>query len=182
MQLALAADRSHTGVFSLDAKQWFQSFPATQESSLFARLAESLSIESVELRDRGRIRAELDAADPAERPARLASAIADEIRSVLRSTEPLAHDQAMESLGLDSLMALELRNRLEASLGITLPAALIWAYPTISGLAGALCERMGYVSTPTPPTKAASGLGARAQQRALARRGATQRRRKGQEE
>ena len=50
----------------------------------------------------------------------------------------------MESLGLDSLMALELRNRLEASLGITLPVALVWAYPTISGLAGALCERMGY--------------------------------------
>ena len=50
----------------------------------------------------------------------------------------------MESLGLDSLMALELRNRLEASLGITLPAALVWAYPTISALAEALCERMGY--------------------------------------
>ena len=85
----------------------------------------------------------------AERPARLASAIADEIRAVLRSTEPLDHDQAMESLGLDSLMALELRNRLEASLGITLPVALVWAYPTISGLAGALCERMGYA----PPTE-----------------------------
>jgi phthiocerol/phenolphthiocerol synthesis type-I polyketide synthase C len=177
--LALAADRSHTGVFSLDAKQWFQSFPATRESSLFARLAESQKVESIS--DRGRIRAELDAADPSERSDRLASAIADEIRSVLRSTEPLGHDQAMESLGLDSLMALELRNRLEASLGITLPAALIWAYPTISGLAGAVCERMGYESTPTTPTKATSGLGARAQQRALARRGATQRRRKGPE-
>ena len=81
---------------------------------------------------------------PAERPARLASAIADEIQAVLRSTEPIDHDQPMESLGLDSLMALELRNRLEASLGITLPAALVWAYPTISALAGALCERMGY--------------------------------------
>ncbi|CAN5255958.1 phthiocerol type I polyketide synthase PpsC [soil metagenome] len=192
MELVLAADRSHTGVFSLDARQWFQSFPATQESSLFARLAESVTVESADVADRGRIRAELDTTAPAERPARLASAIADEIRSVLRSTEPLSHDQAMESLGLDSLMALELRNRLEASLAITLPAALIWAYPTISGLAGALCERMGYattaVSAPGPDGapietsgKAASGLGARAQQRALARRGAVQRRRKGPE-
>jgi phthiocerol/phenolphthiocerol synthesis type-I polyketide synthase C len=41
-------------------------------------------------------------------------------------------------------MALELRNRLEATLGITLPVALVWAYPTIAGLASALCERMGY--------------------------------------
>ena len=47
--------------------------------------------------------------------------IADEIRAVLRSTQPIDRDQAMESLGLDSLMALELRNRLEDSLGVTLP-------------------------------------------------------------
>jgi phthiocerol/phenolphthiocerol synthesis type-I polyketide synthase C len=133
---------------------------------------------AIERGDGGRIRAELDATDPAERTARLASAIADEIRVVLRSTEPLQHDQAMESLGLDSLMALELRNRLEANLGIKLPAALIWAYPTISALAGALCDRMGYESTATVAA-AAPGLGARAQQRALARQGARQRRPKG---
>ncbi|WP_373194048.1 acyl carrier protein, partial [Mycobacterium marinum] len=59
-------------------------------------------------------------------------------------TEPIDVDRPMESLGLDSLMALELRNRLEASLGTTLPAALVWAYPTITDLAGALCERLGY--------------------------------------
>ena len=41
-------------------------------------------------------------------------------------------------------MALELRNRLESSLGTTLPVALVWAYPTITDLAGALCERLGY--------------------------------------
>jgi phthiocerol/phenolphthiocerol synthesis type-I polyketide synthase C len=79
-----------------------------------------------------------------ERPARVASTIADEIRAVLRSSDPIDHREAMTSLGLDSLMALELRNRLESSLGITLPAALVWAYPTISDLAGALCERMGF--------------------------------------
>ncbi|MBV8347679.1 MAG: SDR family NAD(P)-dependent oxidoreductase, partial [Mycolicibacterium sp.] len=141
MQQVLAADRCRTGVFSLDARQWFQSFPAAEESSLFAGLAESATTQR---RDGGRIRAELDAAEPAERPARLALAIATEIQGVRRSTEPLDYDQPMESLGLDSLMGLELRNRLETNLGITLPVALVWAYPTISALAGALCERMGY--------------------------------------
>jgi phthiocerol/phenolphthiocerol synthesis type-I polyketide synthase C len=47
-------------------------------------------------------------------------------------------------------MGLELRNRLEASLGITLPVALVWAYPTISDLATVLCERMDYA----PPAAA----------------------------
>jgi len=140
MQLALTADRARTGVFSLDARQWFQSFPAAAGSSLFAKLHES----TVERRGGGAIRAELDATDAGERPRRLAAAIAGEIRAVLRSTEPIDPDRPLESLGLDSLMGLELRNRLESSLGTTLPAALVWAYPTITDLAGALCERLGY--------------------------------------
>jgi phthiocerol/phenolphthiocerol synthesis type-I polyketide synthase C len=141
MQLVLSADRARTGVFSIDARQWFQSFPAAAGSSLFAKLHDSTRPGR---RGGGAIRAELDATDPGERPGRLASAIADEIRAVLRSTEPIDPDRPMESLGLDSLMALELRNRLETSLGTTLPAALVWAYPTITDLAGALCERLGY--------------------------------------
>ncbi|OBH28495.1 polyketide synthase, partial [Mycobacterium sp. E1715] len=140
MQLALSADRARTGVFSLDARQWFQSFPAAAGSSLFANLHDA----TAERRGGGAIRTELDALDAAERPARLATAIADEIRAVLRSTEPIDPGRPMQSLGLDSLMALELRNRLESSLGTTLPAALVWAYPTITDLAGALCERLGY--------------------------------------
>ena len=163
MEMVLGADRARTGMFSLNARQWFQSFPAVAESSLFAGLAESTTI----TRRRGdRIRAELDAVDPGERPTRLASVIADEIRAVLRSTQPLDHDQAMESLGLDSLMALELRNRLEDSVGITLPVALVWAYPTISGLAGALCERMGYESCTNSQQ---TTVGARAATRAVRR-------------
>jgi len=143
MQLALAADRARTGVFSLDARQWFQSFPSAAGSSLFAKLQD---LTTSERRGGGAIRAELDACDAAERPGRLATAIAGEIRAVLRSTEPIDPDRPMESLGLDSLMALELRNRLEASLGTMLPAALVWAYPTITDLAGVLCERLGYAS------------------------------------
>ena len=141
MKLVLSADRACTGVIHLDARQWFQSFPAAGGSSLFAKLHDSTKRER---RGGGAIRAELDASDAAERPGRLAAAIADEIRAVLRSTEPIGHDRPMESLGLDSLMALELRNRLESSLGTTLPAALVWAYPTINDLAGAMCERLGY--------------------------------------
>jgi phthiocerol/phenolphthiocerol synthesis type-I polyketide synthase C len=151
MQLALAADRARTGVFSLDARQWFQAFPAAAGSSLFAKLQD---LSTGERRGGGAIRAELDACDPTERPGRLATTIAGEIRAVLRSTDPIDPDRPMESLGLDSLMALELRNRLEASLGTMLPAALVWAYPTITDLAGALCERLGYAPVAEAETAA----------------------------
>lgn len=143
MQTVLAADRARTGVLSLDTRQWFQSFPAVAGSSLFAKLHDSAALER---RGGSAIRAQLDALEPAERPGRLASVIADEIRGVLRSSDPIDRDRPLETLGLDSLMALELRNRLEASLGITLPVALVWAYPTITDLAVALCERMDYAA------------------------------------
>jgi phthiocerol/phenolphthiocerol synthesis type-I polyketide synthase C len=153
MRQLVLADRARTGVFNLDARQWFQSFPAAQGSSLFAELGKAVSTER---RGGGRVRAELDAAAPAERNGLLAAAIATEIQGVRRSTDPLDHNAPMESLGLDSLMALELRNRLEATLGITLPVALVWAYPTIATLAGALCERMGYEPEEVEPEPALS--------------------------
>lgn len=97
----------------------------------------------------------------------------------------LSPDQSLDpeagffQLGMDSLMSVTLQRRLSASLGIALPAALIYEYPTISSLTDALCERMGYPTADQSPAAARSGLGARAQQRARARQGATANRRKG---
>ncbi|MGO9156827.1 type I polyketide synthase [Mycobacterium sp.] len=183
MQLVLSADRAHTGVFSLDARQWFQSFPAAAGSSLFAKLHDSTRLER---RGGGALRAELDASDAGERPGRLAAAIANEIRAVLRSTEPIGQNWPIESLGLDSLMGLELRNRLEASLDITLPVALVWAHPTITDLAAALCERLDYPQPADTQQNQAPKRGEmvrdRAQQRAAARHEAAMRRKRGQQE
>ena len=44
--------------------------------------------------------------------------------------------------GLDSLMAVEFRNRLETELGLRLPASLAWNYPTIGVLADHLLEQI----------------------------------------
>ncbi|WP_369186056.1 SDR family NAD(P)-dependent oxidoreductase [Streptomyces sp. Y1] len=52
-------------------------------------------------------------------------------------TEPLA------AMGLDSLMSLELRKRLEGSLHTDLPATIGWRFPTIDALVPFLAERMG---------------------------------------
>src|SRR6185295_5175791 len=49
---------------------------------------------------------------------------------------------ALGSLGLDSLMGLEIRNRLEASLGLTLSATMAWTYPTLSALTTHLAQQM----------------------------------------
>ncbi|MFE3557064.1 acyltransferase domain-containing protein [Streptomyces sp. NPDC059193] len=52
-------------------------------------------------------------------------------------------DTPLRSLGIDSLMSLELRNRLEAAFGVELSATLIWNYPTVRDIAPFLAGKAG---------------------------------------
>jgi phthiocerol/phenolphthiocerol synthesis type-I polyketide synthase B len=69
----------------------------------------------------------------------------------LAPTEILDPAAGFFQLGMDSLMSVTLQRSLSASLGITLPAAVIYEYPTISCLTDALCERMGYATAAEIP-------------------------------
>jgi acyl carrier protein len=56
------------------------------------------------------------------------------VAEVLRldSGSAFREDQPLAELGLDSLMALELKNELQVALGITLPANLFFEYPSLN--------------------------------------------------
>jgi NAD(P)-dependent dehydrogenase (short-subunit alcohol dehydrogenase family)/acyl carrier protein len=64
---------------------------------------------------------------------------------------PLDPQRPLQELGLDSLMSIEMRNALGAALGVTLPATLLFDYPTPSALGGYLEG----VLAPTAPEPAA---------------------------
>jgi acyl carrier protein len=53
----------------------------------------------------------------------------------LSAEHPMPGEMPLQQLGLDSLMALELRNLLAQALGSPLKATLLFDYPTIRGLA-----------------------------------------------
>ena len=81
----------------------------------------------------------LNEALPSERVDLLIGYVRDQVAGVLRMTGAagLGPRQRLMDLGIDSLMAVELRNRLASGLdvGRSLPATLMFDYPTIEAIA-----------------------------------------------
>jgi len=73
---------------------------------------------------------------PDDRREFVSSLITEETRHVLglNADEQLAADRGLFEMGLDSLMSVQLKGRLERSIGCQLPATLIFTYPTVHAL------------------------------------------------
>ncbi|MFN3647968.1 MAG: SDR family NAD(P)-dependent oxidoreductase [Armatimonadota bacterium] len=64
---------------------------------------------------------------------------------------PLDPRRSFHDLGLDSLMALEVRNALQEAMGHALPAGLLFDYPTLESLAQFVAEALAPASAPEAP-------------------------------
>jgi acyl carrier protein len=101
----------------------------------------------------------LRAETASQRRSLLESYLREQTAQVLRQAPGrIDPTRAFRSLGLDSLMALELRNRLEAGLGVTLPATVIWNYPNLTALGPHLAERLGLSLDEAGEARECSGL------------------------
>ncbi|WP_435852311.1 SDR family NAD(P)-dependent oxidoreductase [Streptomyces sparsogenes] len=93
----------------------------------------------------------LRAAAPDERGHLLLDLVRTQIAAVLGYSDParIASDRGVMDLGLDSLTAVELRNRLTAATGERFPVATIFNHPTPEALAAHLATR--FTSAPGTP-------------------------------
>ena len=77
------------------------------------------------------------------RRALMEAALKAEVAAVLRmAAARVPADRPLKALGLDSLMALELRNRLERCSGLTLSPTVVWNHPSVNALGAHLAERL----------------------------------------
>jgi NADPH:quinone reductase-like Zn-dependent oxidoreductase/NAD(P)-dependent dehydrogenase (short-subunit alcohol dehydrogenase family) len=108
-------------------------------------LRSSLKRASAASGDTNALRVRLAAlASEAERLAALVELAQGEIAAVLAlpGAASVAAEQPLKELGLDSLMAVELRNRLSGQVGTKLPTTLAFDYPTARAMARLLLEKM----------------------------------------
>ena len=139
---AMAGDRSQIGFVDLDWPAFLAGYgeavPAYLERFRPTALRKPKRAASAPARPSATdIPARLTQAKPEARRALLGELLLAEAAAVLGVGDPTRIDptQALNELGLDSLLALELRNRLSAALGTTQPATLLFNYPSVAALA-----------------------------------------------
>ncbi|MCH0571008.1 SDR family NAD(P)-dependent oxidoreductase [Streptomyces sp. MUM 136J] len=100
-----------------------------------------------------------------ERADRVLALVREETARVLglRAAESVRPEQPLREIGMDSVTAVELRNRLAARLGVRLPATLLFDHPTPARLTGHLLTGVLAARDPAPaarPGPSASTAGA----------------------
>ena len=156
--LLLESTSPRAAVVRLNVRQWTQSHPAMAGHPLLGDLAREGATGAAA----APVRAELLALPPGpERQAHLVAHLRAQIARLLRTdAERVDPRRPLADMGFESLMIVELRNRVENSLGLTLSAALVWGHPTIEALALVLARRLGLDAEPDadPEPQAADPL------------------------
>ena len=137
----LATGATQVVAAALDARRWRASHP-TSAGALLAELAPGGEAATASAPS-NTIVAQLHSATDVERRTLLERYLADQVGQVLRiPSGKVDVERPLRSLGLDSLMSIELRNRLENGLGLWLSATLVFNHPTIVALAAHLEEQL----------------------------------------
>ncbi|ATB32462.1 type I polyketide synthase [Melittangium boletus] len=149
--------RAQVAVMRFDAGAWRQHYPTAARTHLLDELASPQDAATPPPRPTEALRQTLLAAEPGwRRRAQLESHLKAQIAQVLKlSPSRIDARTPLRVLGFDSLMTLELRNRLEASLELKLSATVLWNYPTLEGLVPYLAERMQLSPEPESAPSAA---------------------------
>ncbi|MER5556559.1 type I polyketide synthase [Streptomyces sp. NPDC002793] len=154
----LDGDETTPVVADVDWARFAAAFQVSRPTRLFHEIPEAADAAPSDSADLGEVRtgwARRLAALPAQdRPGPLTELVREETAAVLghASTDPVGARTPFRDLGVDSLTAVELRDRLAARTGLTLPAGLVFDHSRPAVLGEHLAARLGDGGlTPTAP-------------------------------
>jgi amino acid adenylation domain-containing protein/non-ribosomal peptide synthase protein (TIGR01720 family) len=151
----LAGGVAQAGVMSVQWSVLRPLFETLGERPFFALLEDPAAGPAASTPDdsslRAALRAELLALDAPDRHRRLEAFVRDEVAGVLgMPPQQLDLAQPLGAMGFDSIMALELRNRVQSRLSLALPIARLIGGPSPSELVALLLELFAAAAAPAP--------------------------------
>ncbi|HWN62782.1 MAG TPA: beta-ketoacyl reductase, partial [Streptosporangiaceae bacterium] len=135
-QLVMTADPTAV-VADVEPDRFVRAFTSLRPSRLLADLPGYAELSHGDAVQAGGLRQELVGLPAARRSAVVLNLVRARAAEVLGHTGPesVSADRAFRDLGFDSLGSVELRNQLNAMTGLSLPATLVFDYPTPAALA-----------------------------------------------
>jgi len=139
----LRQDAAQVAAVPVDWKQYRQFYSAGSESPLLSQLAsEEAGVEPQAVHP-GENRKALLAAEPAARPQLLRSYLSEQVARVLGlSASRVDVEQPLSNLGLDSLMAVELKNRIAVDLCVNVPMVKFLQGPSVAQAATQILDQL----------------------------------------
>jgi phthiocerol/phenolphthiocerol synthesis type-I polyketide synthase D len=177
LESVLAGDLSRVGVARLRLDRASAAFPEIQQLGYFATLAEELDLDSDD--DDWAGPDALREMDAAEANRVVTTRLGTRVLAVMGYPKgaPIDASQALTELGMDSLMAVRIRNTVRGDFGVEPPVALLLQGASLTDLAADLIRQLGLGEQDN--TESANDVRSRAQQRAASRQRAAARRKVG---
>lgn len=139
--------RPVTGLVRFNLRRWVEFFPTANGLPFFSEIPQDGAADRNAGRTADQMRVRLQNSPPNERIAILARHLFEQVAAVLRlDSSRFEPAVPFQNLGMDSLMAVELRNRIDATVGTKLPATVLFSYTTTIALAEHILESIGLSS------------------------------------
>ncbi|MCP4105682.1 MAG: type I polyketide synthase, partial [Desulfobacteraceae bacterium] len=157
LEQILSFNLTQVGVMSVKWRDFQQQFPSGKVPPLFSDLAEDPKKAHIhdQHQKRGEMARLLTSAPEHERYEILAEYIQKEVAKTLELEDSQLpdYDRDFADMGMDSLMAVELKNQIEEVMNCSLPANMVFEFPTINDLAKHLTEDMSVTNPEDPEEK-----------------------------
>ena len=148
LERLLARDPIHAGIVPVDWDRLLAAFPSYRDAPLLRGVVRAGPGEEA---GAAAVLASLRAARPEERLPRLQALLAEQVGRVVglpaAQLDPL---RPLNNLGVDSLLAAELKGRVEREMGVSVPIVRLLESPSLADFAGILLEQVEGRDTESP--------------------------------